>query len=54
MASTSKMKQTVKTRNGSGTKLSEYPGGVKNFLISEIPTLRDVLRKGVLLQEENM
>ena len=45
----------VRTRNTSGTKLAENLGGAgKEFLATEVPTLRDVLRKGILIQEEKM
>ena len=51
----SKNNKKVGTRNTSGTKLAEYLGGAgREFLPSEVPTLRDVLRKGILIQENKM
>ena len=44
----------VKTRHSSGTKLIEYLGTGKDFLSSELPTLRDVLRLGIKYQEEKL
>ena len=43
----------AKTRLASSTKLANYLGAGKDFDPSEVPTLRDVLRKGILLQETN-
>ena len=44
-----------RTWHSSNTKLAEYLGGAGlEFLPTEVPTLRDVLRKGVLIQEEKM
>ena len=43
----------AKTRLASSTKLANYLGAGKDFDSSEVPTLRDVLRKGILLQETN-
>ena len=44
-----------RTRHSSGTALAEYLGGAGcDFLPTEVPTLRDVLRKGLLIQETKM
>ena len=43
-----------KTRHTSGTKRSEYLGGGKELLPSEVPSLRAALQKGLLVQEEFM
>lgn len=40
-----------KTRQGSGTKLSEFVGRGKEFVGSEVPTYRAVIQKAILLQE---
>ena len=54
MASTSSEKR-VRTRQSSGTKPSDYLGGPGiDFTPSEVPTLRDVLFKGILIQENKM
>ena len=52
MASTSKG-DGVKTRHASGSKLHDFLGGPAECLQCEVPTLRNVLRKGLLLQEKN-
>ena len=44
----SKLKQT---RHNSTTNLTKYPGVGKDWLETEVPTLRDVLRKGLHIQE---
>ena len=44
----------TRTRLATSTKLANYLGAGKDFEPSEVPTLRDVLRKGILLQESNM
>ena len=51
MTSTSKG-DGVTTRHASGSKLWDFLGGPAEFLESEVPTLRDVMRKGLLLQEK--
>ena len=43
-----------RTRHSSSTKLAEYLGAGVELLPTEVPTLRDVLRKGLLIQEEKM
>ena len=43
-----------KTRKSSGSKISDYLGAGKDFLPSEVPTLRGALRKAILMQEELM
>ena len=40
-----------KTRNASGSKLSDYLGTGKEFMLTEVPTLRGALRKALLIQE---
>ena len=41
----------VKTRKHSYSKLSELVGSGKDFLPSEVPTLRAVIQKGILIRE---
>ena len=44
-----------RTRHSSSTALAEYLGGPGcDFLPTEVPTLRDVLRKGLLIREAQM
>ena len=43
-----------KTRSGTMTNLSSMIGPGKDFVPSEVPTLRSVIRKGILIQEENI
>ena len=43
----------VRTRKKSGTHLSDYLGTGENMLVSELPTLRDVLRYGILLRQNS-
>ena len=50
MSSTNKKR----TRHSSSTKLSEYLGPGAELLPTEVPTPRDILRKGILIQEEKM
>ena len=45
---------SVKTRRSSGGKLSEYIGSGKDFLPSELPTLRALLRKGIQPQNAKL
>ena len=42
-----------RTRQESSTKLSDYLGKGKEFNPTELPTLRDCLRYGILLKETN-
>ena len=44
------------TRTGlsSDEKLIELVGTGKEFLPSEVPTLRDVIRKGIQIQQDNI
>ena len=44
------------TRTGlsSDEKLIELVGTGKEFLPSEVPTLRDVIRKGIQIQQSNI
>ena len=44
----------VKTRHDSQSKLSDYLGPGKPLLGNELPTLRAILRQGLLFQEEKM
>ena len=44
----------VKTRHDSQSKLSDYLGPGKALLGNELPTLRAILRQGLLFQEEKM
>ena len=41
----------IKTRKQSYSKLSELVGSGKDFLPSEVPTLRAVIQKGILIRE---
>ena len=41
----------AKTRGQLGTKLRDFVGPGKEFLPSEVPTLRAVLQRGILLRE---
>ena len=43
-----------RTRHSSSTRLAEYLGPGTELLSTEVPTLRDILRKGLLIQEEKM
>lgn len=55
MASTSKSEgQGAKTRQKSGSGFKDFMGGAKEFLPGEAPTLRDVIQKGLFLQEEQI
>ena len=42
-----------RTRKKTGTKFSDFLGTGRDFLVSELPTLRDVLRYVVLLREQH-
>ena len=42
----------VKTRHKSASNLSEFLGTGQEFLVSELPTLHDVLRFGIFLREK--
>ena len=44
--------RAVRTRNESQTKLAEYLGPGKALLGNDLPTLRAILRQGLLFQEE--
>ena len=44
-------KGSIKTRNEKSTQMSEYVGNGKEMLQTELPTLRDCLRYGILLKE---
>ena len=43
-----------RTRSGITSNLTLLIGSGREFLPSEVPTLRSVIRKGILLQEENL
>jgi hypothetical protein len=43
-----------RTRHSSSTRLDEYLGPGTELLRTEVPTLRDILRKELLIQEEKM
>ena len=43
-----------KTRQQSGTRLRDYVGPGKEFLLSEAPTLRAIMQKGILMKEVAM
>ena len=45
---------SVKTRNSVKTKLSEVVGPGKEFILSEVPTWRAILQKGILLREQKL
>ena len=42
----------VKTRSATKTKLSQFVGPGKDFLISEVPTWRSVIQKGIQLRNK--
>lgn len=42
----------TKTRHKSATHMSDFLGSGREILVSELPTLRDVLRYGILLREQ--
>ena len=44
----------AKTRHQSGTKLGELVGPGKEFVLSEVPTLRAIIQKGILIKERLM
>ena len=54
MASNTKAKNIRKTRHSSSTKLPDLVGPGKHFLTSEVPTLRAVMQRGILLQQERL
>ena len=54
MASRTRAKNPPKTRHSSGTKPSDVVGPGKEFLTSEVPTLRAVIQRGILLQQERL
>jgi hypothetical protein len=41
----------TKTRPQSGTKLGQLVGPGKEFILSEVPTLRAVMQRGILIRE---
>ena len=46
------MSKAKKTRNSSGSKLSDYLGVGKEFIPTEVPTLRGAIRKVLFEQEK--
>ena len=44
---------TVKTRNINKTSITEFIGTGKEFLLTELPTYRDILRYANLLREQS-
>ena len=48
------MAANVRTRHASDTKLTGYLGVGKELMGTELPTLRSVLRQGLLFQEEKV
>ena len=44
----------AKTRHQSGTRLGELVGPGKEFVLSEVPTLRAIIQKGILIKERLM
>ena len=44
----------VKTRLSSSCHLSNFVGSGQELIISELPTIRDFLRFGILLREKNL
>merc|ERR1712129_410117 len=42
----------MRTRHQSGSKLTELMGPGKEFIQSEVPTLRAVIQQGILIKEE--
>ena len=45
---------SIKTRATSGTKIGDYLGSGNALLPFELPTLRSILRQGVLFKEEKV
>ena len=43
-----------RTRHSSGTKLGDFLGGARPLLLTECPTMRDVLRQALHLQEQEL
>ena len=48
---TSTLRMAAKTRRQSGSKLADFIGPGKEFLPSEVPTLRAVIQQGILIKE---
>ena len=44
----------TRTRKSSGTKLRDFLGGARPLLLTECPTMRDVLRQALHLQEQEL
>ena len=42
----------TRTRHQSGSKLTEFVGPGKEFNLSEVPTLRAVIQRGILIKEK--
>ena len=43
-----------KTKRETGSKIADYIECSKEFMLSEMPTNRDVLRMGILLKEKKL
>ena len=54
MATSGGSKAKAKTRHQSGSKLSEFVGRGTEFIECDVPTLRAVMRKGILIKEKLM
>ena len=54
MSASGSLKGGARTRHQSGSKLRELVGAGKEFLLSEVPTLRAVIQRGILIKERWM
>ena len=54
MSTSGSLKGGARTRHQSGSKLRELVGAGKEFLLSEVPTLRAVIQRGILIKERWM
>ena len=43
-----------RTRHNSSCKLSTYVGAAKEFSLADVPTVRAVIRRGLLLKEQKL
>ncbi len=48
------MSPATPTRSSSKSKISELIGTGIDFIPSEVPTLRGIIRKAILIQEDNL
>ena len=48
------MSPATPTRSSSKSKISELIGTGIDFIPSEVPTLRAIIRKAILIQEDNL